>query len=214
MLFRSDLLTAIRRCDGRFVMFEVGAGYGRWIANAAAALRRFGGPVIGSVRLVALEASRKRFEMLVQNCEANGIMEADRELHHAACAVGFEAAGIPENGDFGAGVFASKCLDLDAVPVVRLADLIDEPVDFLDMDIQGAEADVLPDSIDSLNKFVKLLHVGTHGPHIEELIYNLLTNNGWRCRGRFRGQSLTQTPFGEVNFIDGIESWENPRLMR
>jgi hypothetical protein len=35
-----DLLTAIDRAGTQFTMIELGAGYGRWIANAAAAMRR------------------------------------------------------------------------------------------------------------------------------------------------------------------------------
>ena len=57
-----DLLTAIERSRTQFNMIEVGAGYGRWISNAAAALKRRKKEDLLRPKLVALEANKARFD--------------------------------------------------------------------------------------------------------------------------------------------------------
>jgi hypothetical protein len=43
-----DLLEVVVSARNLFTMIELGAGYGRWLVNAAAALRCIGGPPTGS----------------------------------------------------------------------------------------------------------------------------------------------------------------------
>src|SRR5262249_30022453 len=64
-----DLLTAIDRSTLQFTMIEVGAGYGRWIANAAAALKRRKNRGTLQQKFIALEANKARFDLLIKNCE-------------------------------------------------------------------------------------------------------------------------------------------------
>jgi hypothetical protein len=80
-----DLLTAIERSDTQFTMIEVGAGYGRWISNAAAALKRRKKKSTLQQKLIALEANKARFELMVRNCEQNGMPGSDIKLLRAAC---------------------------------------------------------------------------------------------------------------------------------
>jgi len=72
-----DLLTAIDRSRTQFTMIEVGAGYGRWISNAAAALKRRKKDELLRLKLVALEANKARFDLMVRNCEQNEIPGSD-----------------------------------------------------------------------------------------------------------------------------------------
>jgi FkbM family methyltransferase len=100
------------------------------------------------------------------------------------------------------------------VDVKTLAEVLDgvKRVDLLDMDIQGAEADVVEAGIDALNEKVKLLHIGTHDANVEERIRATLTKAGWQKVWDFPCQSKTETPFGLVTFQDGVQTWKNPRF--
>src|SRR5437868_2856291 len=65
-----DLLEAVRGARDEFVMVELGAGYGRWLANAVAALRCSSGvPYL----LVGVEAEPTHYLWLREHLEANGV---------------------------------------------------------------------------------------------------------------------------------------------
>jgi FkbM family methyltransferase len=102
------------------------------------------------------------------------------------------------------------------VPVRTLADLLVPltSVDLIDMDIQGAEADVIEASRESLAKKVKRIHVGTHGHDIEDRIRAAMTKLGWIKEWDFPCSSESMTPYGMVRFGDGIQAWLNPRFRR
>jgi len=76
-----DLLDAVLAAEGKFVMVELGAGYGRWSARAAAALRQIGGPPYA---LVAVEGEPTHFDFLKIHFEDNNINLDNCKLLHAA----------------------------------------------------------------------------------------------------------------------------------
>ena len=84
-------------------------------------------------------------------------------------------------------------------------------VDLIDMDIQGAEAEVVESSLDLLDRRVKRVHIGTHGDEIEARLRAAFARMEWRCLYDFPHGSDTATPFGVVSFGDGVQSWINPR---
>jgi FkbM family methyltransferase len=213
-----DLLTAVDRATDRFTMIEVGAGYGRWIANAAAALRRHTRCRDLPQKLIGIEASGRRFEMMERNCDDNGIGLSERQLIHAACTpTDKPSALLPLNDDYGASLIPDSAIAVgglvEETPTIRLESLLTEPVDFIDMDIQGAEYGVIRAAIEKLDAFVKMIHVGTHHPTIDARLAAIFHGHGWRPRHIFTNRAINQTPYGEFQFIDGISSWENPRFL-
>lgn len=98
------------------------------------------------------------------------------------------------------------------MPGMKLDSLLTAPVDFIDMDIQGAEMHVVPAAIDALDRFVKLIHIGTHSAQIDDTLSALFRAHDWRPRHLFSCGSENVTPYGAFAFIDGIQSWENPRF--
>jgi FkbM family methyltransferase len=229
-----DLLTAIDRSDTQFTMIEIGAGYGRWISNAAAALKRWKKKCTQRLKLIALEANKARFELMVRNCEQNEIPSSDLKLLRAACTPDGNPVFMICNDDYGAGVAsnadAMKAFELansdviearnnqgqsflvERVPAVRLHDLMTEVVDFIDIDIQGAELDVVLGGIDAMDEWVKMAHVGTHSVLVDARLSHIFHLHGWRPRRIFSCGTVNQTPYGRFQFIDGIQSWENPRF--
>ncbi|MCP5365850.1 MAG: hypothetical protein H6905_11595 [Hyphomicrobiales bacterium] len=99
---------------------------------------------------------------------------------------------------------------------VPLMDIIDVSskwcqIDLLDLDVQGEEEKIIRRSIKDLNRGVKRLHIGTHSRKIEAGLRSVLAENGWICVRDFPTGSTTATPYGEVTFVDGVQSWINPK---
>lgn len=228
-----DLLTAIDRAETQFTMIEIGAGYGRWIANAAAAIKRHKTKRLRP-KLTALESDKTRFEMMTRNCANNGIAETDIQLMRRACTPDGNPLFMHASDSYGnnvwhdpkfASYFEGKPTDsmdftdgfgrkftVQKALAVRLESLLTEPVDFIDMDIQGAELDVIFSSMNAMDEFVKLIHVGCHSLAIDSRLAHIFHLHGWRPRRIFSSGSVNETPYGKFQFIDGIQSWENPNF--
>jgi FkbM family methyltransferase len=225
-----DLLEAIERSHSIFTMIEVGAGYGRWIANAAAALRRLKKSSTPGQKLIGLEANKTRFDFMQQNCDDNGIAASDLSLLRVACSPDGRPTLMVCNDDYGAAVFqneqllrtnadrftvkdaSGRDLIVEKVPAIRLETVCQDFIDFLDMDIQGAELDVIFACIDWLDKHVRMIHVGTHSLTVDARLSHIFHVHGWHARHIFSCGQINQTPYGAFRFVDGISSWENPNL--
>jgi hypothetical protein len=85
-------------------------------------------------------------------------------------------------------------------------------VDLVDADVQGAEAEIFEAAGDALDAKVRRVHIGTHGPELEERVRRFFTSRGWQCHFDFAGGGLRETPWGPVLFEDGAQSWLNPVL--
>jgi FkbM family methyltransferase len=231
-----DLLTSIERAEESFAMIEVGAGYGRWIANASASIQRLKGPRIKRRHFLAFEANQRRFEFMVRNCAENCIPPAEVELHRLACTVDGQPVLMKCDDDYGAKVIRNDALlaneafqraervlaqdekghkfMLEKVPAVNLNDMLTRTIDFMDMDIQGAELEVLPGAMPAMCRNVKLAHIASHSNIIDARLAHLFHLHGWRPRYIFPCGHVNLTQFGEFRFIDGIQSWENPQFLR
>jgi len=223
-----DLLTAIDRSGEQFTMIEIGAGYGRWIANAAAALKHHKTKRLRQ-KLIGVESDQTRFDMMARNCESNEIPQSDIQLIRAACTPDGSALFMHANESYGAASGTTRNsrrtsrasrptgwtyrrlrtqFTVQKVPAIRLDSLLTETIDFIDMDIQGAEADVIYSSIDAMDKFVKLIHVGCHSLPIDSRLAHIFHLHGWRPRRIFSSGLVNETPYGKFQFIDGIQSWK------
>jgi hypothetical protein len=99
------------------------------------------------------------------------------------------------------------------VEVHPLSKLLPEGiVDLIDMDVQGAEADLVECSMETLSTSVRRLHIGTHSHEIEERLRRTLAAAGWLTKWDFVCQTRQETPFGSVEFGDGVQGWLNPHL--
>ena len=71
-----DLLEAVAGATNRFTMLELGAGFGRWTARAAAAAQQRN----LEYTLVAVEAEPTHFDWMLQNLQDNGLKLDDCRL--------------------------------------------------------------------------------------------------------------------------------------
>jgi FkbM family methyltransferase len=207
-----DLLEAVAAAEDRFTMLELGAGHGRWTVNAAVALRH-------SARLpgtlIAVEAEPTHFQWMVQHIKDNSVESEKVHLIQAAVngsggKVGFY---VGESNFGGPANWYGQCLGgphvVDAISLKALLQPV-EVVDLIDLDIQGAELEVLEPAAREVDAKVKRVHIGTHGPKIDEGLSSLFGRLGWECVRFFRCGSTVATEYGTIFFRDGVQTWLNP----
>jgi FkbM family methyltransferase len=216
------LLDAVEDASGRLTAVELGAGFGRWTVNAAAAIRRYRPDL--KYRLMAVEAEPTHYQWLRQHTRANGLRRWTRagscKLIHAAVSghAGSESfyfgnAGSwygqalvrPENQGAGAPVATVRTITLSS-----LLESLDR-VDLIDIDIQGAELEVLSEAAPALGH-VQRIHVETHSEAIDEQLPTVLERAAgkWRRDAAIPLGARRNTPLGEADFSEGgVQVWRN-----
>jgi FkbM family methyltransferase len=229
-----DVLEAVVTADRRFTMVELGAGWGRWLINAAAAARQRELEIC----LVGVEAEPTHFDWMQQHFRDNAIDPHAHKLIEAAVAptdghVRFHV-GDP-TGWYGQAIDVNqprpyrrslrqralsalgrrkrphgrRVVDVRAIALPAiLAEL--EYVDLIDLDIQGFEADTLAVTEDVLPKKVKRVHIGTHSEENERRLRELFTRLGWENLNDYPSGTTEATPWGSIKFQDGVQTWRNP----
>ena len=207
-----DILEAVVAAENQFTMLELGAGYGRWTANAAAALRILGKP---QYSFIAVEAEPTHFQWMSQHLADNSVDHNNLRLVQAAVAgvdgkVGFHLEDAQYVGP--ARWYGQHIGGPHSVDAVSLNTLLQplSSVDLIDIDVQGAELQVLQAAAQELDEKVKRVHIGTHGADIEAGLHSLFSRLGWTCLRCFPCGGSAETEWGAFIFQDGVQSWLNP----
>ena len=215
------LAESISEARSTFTICELGAGFGRWSVIGALAARRSG----RDCKIVAVEAEHGHFKMLLQHFADNNLDISRHKLVNAAVSARrgkvFFTQGNSEHW-WGQAILPSATYGHGQGPEVvteltesiTLDDLLSEEpyIDLIDMDIQGAEAELVAASLDTLRTKVRRVHIGTHSANIESALRKIFSRMGWQCRFDFAGGGIRDTPHGQVKFGDGVQSWLNPEL--
>ena len=222
------LLEAVAEAKNSFTMAAVGAGWGRWLVAGAFAAKQFGDLPF---RLIGVEAEPTHFKWMQQHFSDNGIDPADHELIEAAASGRSGHAwfyfGKPDSW-YGQSLIEDQPLALaptaneaeyhgEKARLVRTIDLTElvsnyRRIDYLHMDIQGAELDVLSSAPDILNNKVKRVLVGTHSSDIEDGLRRLFSDIGWRAQYDFPLNTQLRVNDTLVALGDGVQVWLNPAL--
>src|SRR5438552_3271017 len=109
-----------------------------------------------AAKVIAFEADPEIYKMLEANCKTlSGV-----ELHNCAVWTREETLRFSSNRSVGGRLShlseAGECSQLCEVPTVRLRDFLDRKIDFLKLDIEGAEHEVIADCADRLKNIEKL----------------------------------------------------------
>lgn len=210
------LLSSVLEAKDRFVMAELGAGYGRWIVGAACALRR-ARPHL-PFKLIGVEAEPQHFAWMRKHFEDNGIDWREHTLIHAAVAgsrrtVSF-TKGLDPHVHWGQTIVDVPAEWAAPMQAITLADALEtvDLVDLVDMDIQGAELEVIEGSQDILCRKVRRVHIGTHSAKLERGLRRVFRRLGWQSIWDWPGRTVNRTPYGRLAFNDGAQTWVNPRL--
>jgi len=219
-----DVLDAVATATRRFTMVELGAGYGRWLVNAAAAARQCGG---FELCLVAVEAEPTHYRWMRQHFTDNGISPESHRLVEAAVSTTQERVSF-QIGEPSAwygqaielnrwrvpsvrrrGLAKRTLMEVPAVTLPGILGDLDE-IDLIDADLQGIEADVFESAEALLSEKVKRVHIGTHGARNERRLRRLFAALGWENVYDYPSGTEVDTPWGRIAFQDGVQTWRNP----
>lgn len=213
------VLESVARARGTYRVVELGAGWGTWSSAALAACRQ--NPDIVSVEAVAVEADLTHWNWMKDHFARNRFPADGVHLIHGAVGAGsgeisFPVIDNPEE-DYGASTrnrSAAEYVTVRAYTIGEILDRLTGPADFMHVDIQGVEYDVLPAAMDLLNDRVKAVLVGTHisSEHHHSMV-KLFTEAGWRIRMNFERGRYCETPYGGIQLGDGVVVAENPRFV-
>ena len=113
--------------------------------------------VYPKARIIAFEPDKDIFRVLQKNVSRNGLRNVELVNAGLSAEVG-ELEFVPDGTDGGRlasiephATSIKRILPKTQIPSVRLINYLTEPVDFLKMNIEGAEYEVLLDSVDRLS---------------------------------------------------------------
>jgi FkbM family methyltransferase len=223
------VLRAVWDAEGSFTMAAVGCGWGRWLVNGAAAARQRGVPFF----LIGVEAEPTHFQWMLEHFSDNDIDPTAHVLLEAAAAKGAgetwfcqgdpsawygqamvrEDSLTPALTPSGEPTYLGK--PVRRVPTIGLAEIghYSSKIDYLHMDIQGAELDFLSGDLTTLDRKVKRVLVGAHSPEIEKGLRSLFRDLGWHCEHDYPMNSSVRVGEIEINVGDGEQAWVNPRSL-
>jgi len=217
-----DLLESIDSARESFTMVELGAGYGRWLVQAAVILRNQKNIPF---HLIGVEAESNHYKMMHQHFIDNGLNPKDHELIQAAVTDTDGPVYFTEGHSeewWGQAIIPSKdtkfgewpeatVTEIPSISISKILETVNY-VDLMDIDIQGAEAKAIRNSLQSINSKVRRIHIGTHSHKNEEELYANFSKFGWICCNNFPCLSTSETPYGPISFEDGVQTWINPNV--
>ncbi|HXN08053.1 MAG TPA: FkbM family methyltransferase [Candidatus Acidoferrales bacterium] len=219
------MLEAVLEARETFTMFELGAGFGRWLVAAVCAARQKHPGM--RFELVGVEPEPTHFTWMKQHFVDNGLNPREHTLLEAVVngtgepahfVIGYPRewygqAIVPEGYREAAHPHAGTI----RLPAVRLIDLLKSHryVDLIDMDIQGAEEEVVSSSIGAMSEKARRAYVSTHSAQIHEAVAHHFQDAGWKLATAHGWTGAEEeTVFGPVTFGDGIQYWLNPHVKR
>jgi FkbM family methyltransferase len=228
------LLTSIDRAravgDGQFTAFEMGSSYGPWTIAAGVAASRAG---FRGIHLTALEASAAMTPNILVCAGINGLTEMPnvslRAMNGALTTHdGFAywprvdpsrdngAQVAPEPGEID---YRGLHVDYDRVQTFTLSTLASntERIDFLHVDIQGVEGELLADAsfLEVIDAKVSTFFLATQSRLIEGLALRNLSGLGWRLlreRPTVFAQNDRTRDVNGWTLRDGGQLWVNGKF--
>jgi len=237
-----SLIDSILKAKNEFTMIELGAGHGRWGAISHKITKFFNlNPKIKFCEADPQKVKMLRENLQFNNIKEddyfifnNAISSEKKEINFY---IGMPQINNEENPTLWYGQSISKDYEQQEkvsknqyfghdviefkskwraikISTISLEDMLqrDETVDLVDMDIQGAELEVIENSIEIINKKVKKLHISTHSRENDKKIKAILAKNKWRKNFAFKCFSLNLTKNGIILFNDGHQSWDNTKI--
>jgi len=209
-------LNAVKNASGTFRMAELGAGWAPWLVHAALACKQ--NTAITRTELLAVEADATHFEWISDHFRDNGIAPEEHTLVHGAVSETSEILKFPviedPTLDYGASLQKAQgnipTVDVQGYTVAELLGHFSGPIDFLHVDIQGAEYDVIPSSLNLISRSVKTMMIGTHQSDTKhDQLVQQLHDAGWKEKMNFPRKTVSNTGFGDVQFDDGFLYFTN-----
>jgi FkbM family methyltransferase len=162
--------------------------------------KKFPGAVID-----AFEPDPVIFSVLKKNIDAKGF--AAIKLHNTAISSETGELKFKPDGGFSGKIVTDESAGLITVKTEKLSPYLEGPVDFLKIDIEGAETAVLHEIKNRLH-FVKNLFIEYHSVKAKEQsldqLLGILKENGFRVH--IKEAATARHPFIEVPLIAGMDN--------
>jgi len=216
------VLRAVDLARDKFIMLELGCGWGCWMNNTGVAAKSRG----LSIQLIGVEGDEKHLEFARETLQTNHISTSEYTLKRGVTAVHSGYALFPsrqEEDRWGAepifNVSESESVEavatgqFERLSMIPLHEAIGDhlKIDLVHMDIQGGEADFVEQSISLLSEKVGYLVIGTHSRSIEGQLFETLLNAGWLLEIE-RPAILHIVEGKPIVYIDGVQGWINPKF--
>jgi FkbM family methyltransferase len=210
--------------DNRFIMGEMGCGWGCWMGISGLVAKKRG----LDVKLYGIEGDKKHISWAKENMINNGFSEKEYAIVEGIASATSGKALFPladkETIHYGLEpIFNASDLEIqkalknkshEILPMVPLEKIFsgESRVDLLHVDIQGGEVDLISGSMDYLSKHVSYLVIGTHSRSIEGKLIDILLKNGWILE--IERPAIFHMKQSElVTAVDGVQGWRNPELL-
>jgi len=218
----ASCLRAVDLSGDTFSMLEIGCGWGCWMNNLGMAAKSSG----KTIKLYGIEANLGHLDFARKAFADNEISEEEYVLSHGIAGNIQGEAWFPKihsGVDWGGeAVFNPQPQQLDGlresyqkVPIVDIRELIknEKWLDFLHVDIQGAELSVLVDIYELICEKVRYVFIGTHSKQIEGGLFELfLQGNDWSLEME-RPAFFNLIDGHPVVSVDGVQAYRNNKLV-
>lgn len=209
-------LRAVAKASGTFRMAELGAGWAPWLVRGALAAQQR--DAITGVELLGVEADPQHYEWMLDHVRDNGLDPEELFLIFGAASAeaGMLRFPVIDNPDVDYGASLRKAqgdvphIEVPGITMDQIIGHFTGPVDFMHVDIQGAEYDLLPAGMKQLQRNVKSIMIGTHMANEKhDGLARLFRESGWVEVMNYERNALSSTPYGEIRFGDGFLLYSN-----
>lgn len=207
-----DVLTSVIMAKEKFTMIELGAGWGRWISRAHAAMKQVHPEM--DAYYIGVEAEPTHYKWMCDHCSYNRMMDQALLIESAVSDADGDIkfhTGKPAEwyGQCIGGEATVRCMSLETI----LRDCLKycDSIDLMDLDVQNYEFIILNSAKELLQK-VKKIHIGTHSTEVEKDLRNMFRPMGWKCVNDFSLFTRHATKYGSADFNDGIQTWVSPEF--
>jgi FkbM family methyltransferase len=221
-----DLLSAVALAKESFTFIELGAGYGRWSARAYKAALKMGIEA-KKIQVITVEAEPKHSEWCLKHLKINGVPERNH-LHFQTAISNYSGSSEffvqspnstraeSEKNWYGQALATSSWngATTERVKVITLNEIFSKipegTIDLIDSDLQGEDFKVFSMNPTLLER-VKRIHIGTDSLLEEIRFMRFFLDLGWKNQFNYSGRGSRKTYLGKINFVDGVQSWLNPK---
>jgi len=231
------LLKSVLTARKRYVVLELGAGWGPWLISGAMVAKR---RCIKDIRLHGVEGDHEHFASMQTHFRDNGFDPAVYRLDNAVIGVKpgrsrWPKLAVPsadfavrplacsgEDGNFGTnakdpdyrGAVFDEYIDVE---MLSFDSVLERELlwDLVHIDVQGTETELCSASAEILNQRVRWLVIGTHSRKIDGDLIDLFFRHGWVLENekptRF-DYNPSLASLEAMTTQDGTQVWRNPRL--
>lgn len=149
--------------------------------------------------IYAFEPDVEAFRCLSENVKRNNLL--DVHPYHNAVWINHDELDFYADGSWGGGLFPKKgSASSSRIPAVDISDFLDQPVEFLKMDIEGAETKVIQHAIEKIMKNVKRFFFEWHSMKGESQMLGKILHEFEKSGFRYhiKEASFRSTPFAHI----------------